>query len=334
MWNEPVSIAVVVGIVCSWGCSDDGPGRRPADIDGGQLVDAAGEDDGASPASSSSPSSFSRELPTLVAQTVPWSCTTVKVTGARLERGMDDAVRDIRQTCAELDVAITNHCDDDTNYQSRDTWDLLLANGSRLRPEAPLGLFIAPGDTATTTLRYLVDDAATLTGAALVLAGQERGALQEEIIPLDQPWSKRYPLRITTLAGTTLESKTDDTDDERVRYEITDALVGLDDVVEGHRAEHGQKLVTVDMIGTCVEGSYCTVSTDNLRLMIDGHAHEAENYHEEIVDHGNSQKLHARFSIPDEVSAFEIRFRLGYVGSQAIYDTVPVDLATDAKLVE
>lgn len=311
--------ALLVGIcACSGGQTSAGP----ADDVGG--ADSRGSGDLAP----SEP--FTIPFARLVAQDVPWSTTTVRPLEARVERGMDDdATFDPEQTYVELDLAITNRDTRDLEYWGRDSWDLRLATGNRVRPANSIDMVVAPGDTANTTLRYLVPDGTTLDGATLILEGEVRGELEPELIPLDATWQRRYPLRMAPLIGEHFILAIS-TPDEAIDYTIRDVLVELNDLDVG-RADAGRRLVRIDLgavglrsfVGLYLDGS-------ESRIIVDGHAAAPVASSFDAVDPGIYVETYAVFSIPADTRQFDLDVRAFYGEASRRFS---VNLDTDGALV-
>ncbi len=312
--------ALLVGI-CA--CSG-GPGmeRAPADDVAGSDFASAGDPAPSEP--------FTIPFPRLVVQDVPWSTITVRPVEARLERGMDDdSTFDPEQTYVELDLALTNRDTRDLEYFGRDSWDLRLATGERVRPASSLDLLVAPGGTAITTLRYFVPDGTTLDGAALILEGEVRGELEPEIIPLDATWQPSYPLQIARLIGENFVLATL-TPDEAIDYTVRDVLVELNDRDVG-RADAGQRLLRIDL-GAVGLRSFLDLHFDGSesRVIVDGRAAAPVASSFDVAEPGIYVETYAVFSIPADTRQVDLEVRAFYGEASTRF---PVNLDTDATLV-
>ena len=99
---------------------------------------------------------FQLDFPALITQSVRWASVDVRITKAQQVRGASDVVDsedtgqlDPNQIYVRLELAIANKDTTETNYYDRATWDLKLANGTRLTSVNPLGVSVLPGDEAT-----------------------------------------------------------------------------------------------------------------------------------------------------------------------------------------
>lgn len=339
LWMIPFATAI--------GCGEDRtvvllPGEEAAPVAGSEAdpwptsIDAGSREPDAGPP----PEPFSMPFDALVENRVRWAALWVSVVGARVERGMDGkpdpnewealylypAPEDVY---VELDIQIASEDPEIVDYSSRATWDLILADGTRVHSHNALGLMLSPGDTATTTLRYPVDEIVDLAGASLELNSAERGAGEPEIIPLDAAYVRRYPLRLTEVVGAVI----DPVDDVRaVRLEVLDAAYDLNDPVLPARAARDRRLVRLDVIVTSI-ASNVWIGDENFYLIVDGRSYPVDAMDDTWIafsDAGVSAPAHVLFEMDDDVRQFELAF---LTSDRAEQQRIAVDLA-NAVLVE
>lgn len=265
------------------------------------------------------PEPFSMPFAGMFGQEVQWSALRVSVLDARIERGMDREQESTDEwgfptylgpadIYVELDVKIRSEDKDIVDFSTRATWDLILADGTRVMPANVLGLLISPGDTARTTLRYVVDDVIDLAGTSLELNGEERGNLEPEHIPLDAKHERQFPLRLTEAMGQVIEPQGDFAD-RGVKIEVIDARYDVNDPILGVRTPEGRRFVWLDLVLTAVRHGYYA-SDDVALLIVDGRSYsvELESDDGSILDAGISANLHIAFTIDAGMKEFGLAF--------------------------
>jgi hypothetical protein len=221
-----------------------------------------------SSASTPNPSgAFELELESLVAQKAPWGDIEISVDKARLLRGAKPegfpsaAKHSTSDLYAILDVKLDGKGDQQNDYSQRDTWDLILKDGTRVKPLNALGVVLPPESSKRTTLFYKVDDDAKLNGASLEVNGKDRDALEPLAIPLDQSSEFASQAEVKELIGKSFEPD----DDSGLRFQILDAQYGVNLVDSGRRAPRDHRLVElkvrVGYEGSSGEVSFSSVSS-------------------------------------------------------------------------
>jgi hypothetical protein len=273
---------------------------------------------------------FTKPFAGLISQSVPWGDEEIAILGAALERGMD-STWDPEQVVAELQFSITDNGTSETDYESRNTWDLVLAGGTRLRPLDALGVLISPGDTAKAKLHYKVPVDASLEGAKVILACSDRTKCEPESIPLDSKWEQRYPLSLGSLVG----AKAAGPDPGAVNWielKVMDAFVDLNDPPELGRAPAGERLVRLDIVAT--HGPDGSIGADAylgnglFRIVIDGNSYEPVTFTNDTISANSSKELHVVFTMPASTNNFEILLNAPKGAAR-----FPVDLAKDGTLL-
>ncbi|HVW25525.1 MAG TPA: hypothetical protein VHC69_09150 [Polyangiaceae bacterium] len=247
---------------------------------------------------------------------------SVRVVGARIERGSDPKAPLASQVYAELDLAITNNVHAEWDASGRDTWDLVLASGDRVRSENALGVLVSPTDTAKTTLRYPVTEDTKLAGAFLELNGETRGDLEPERIPLDAKWVREYPLEISSLTGVEATAQTGG--GRSVELLIRHAAVDLND--PDGRAPVDTRFVHLDVRGTAGATTENIFDTD-FRIVVDGSSFAPVEGVNELLQANASVDFEVLFTIPASTIQFDIL--LVPAGTSTRF---PVDLMKDAHL--
>jgi hypothetical protein len=265
---------------------------------------------------------FTKPFTGLVSQDVPWAGASVKIVGARIERGSDPKAVSASDVYAELDVAITNNAPSEWDVSDRNTWDLMLATGDRIRSENAVGVLISPTDTAKTTLRYLVTESTTLAGAFLELNGDQRGDVEPERIPLDTKWLRKYPLEISSLAGMKVAAQT--IGNSSLELLIRHAAVDLNDVTG--RAPVGDRFVHLDMRGTA-GAQWETIVNNDFRIVVDGASYAPVNDVNANPQAHASVDFEVLFTVPAATTKFDILLTPGDTSTR-----FSVDLAKDAHL--
>jgi len=201
---------------------------------------------GSSSANTPNPTgAFERKLDSLVTQKAPWGDIEISVEKARELRGskpegFPTAVKhSTTSVYAIVDLKLESNGDEENDYKERDTWDLILKDGSRSKPLAPLGVVLSPGGTKSVSLFYKVEDNAKLEGASLEINGSDRALLEPLPIPLDQKTEFASQVKLPDLVGETFAPD----DDSSLRFEILDAVYGVNLEATGRRAPRDQRLV-------------------------------------------------------------------------------------------
>jgi hypothetical protein len=203
---------------------------------------------GSSSGSSSTPNptgAFERKLDSLVTQQAPWGDIAISVEKARELRGAKpegfptEVKHSTSSVYAIVDLSLESKGDQENDYEKRDTWDLLLKDGSRVKPLAPLGVVLAAGGTKKVSLFYKLEDNAKLEGASLEINGSSRDALEPLPIPLDRKSKFPSQVKLSDLVGETFEPN----DDSSLHFKIVDAVYGVNLEDTGRRAPRDQRLV-------------------------------------------------------------------------------------------
>lgn len=313
------------------GCATEPAEPRQGEDDGGggSGVNAAPPAESAGPLPDRTPPSpFEIPFGDLVAQGVPWATGTVRPVSAMVERRVVDGLPSPLLS-VDLGLWITNRSDASTGYFDLSTWDLQLASGARTGPVAAVGALVNPGTTTALILRYRIPYGTPLEGSALVLNGEPRGVLEPEIIPLDAPWTARFPLRVTPLVGAsfTLLAHPDD----GIRYVIEDVLVDLDDPALG-RTEAGRRFVRV-VLGATRLGTGDPIrieSETDFRIIVGAAESKPLTYVSQALEVGAHVERQVVFSIAAETRELDLEVR-AYGG--AVSKRFSVNLDADTVLV-
>lgn len=263
---------------------------------------------------------FSRPFDGLVQNTARWAIFEVATKAARVERGMDEdwvdgepewGSIDVNTTYAELDLDLTNTTMFDEALDPRDTWDLILSDGTRIEQSNVLAFMAGPRGSSAFTLRYAIDETVDLAGAALELNGTVRGELAPERIPLDAPYRADIDAVLTALQGKTFESARPMSIDQR-RIEIVEARVSRNNSVheERQRSISGKIFValTLDLTPTRRDN----VFDDDFGIVVDGKLSRPVNSIVELPDAGTTLRMPVIFEIDDTAKAFTVRLRVGW----------------------
>jgi hypothetical protein len=237
-------------------------------------------------------------IPGLVAQPVWWSAIRVDLMGGRVAR-LPEATR------IDLEIDLENYDSHEVDYQTRNTWDLVLANGERLNPYGALGVLIAPGDRTRATLSYQTAPIVSLVGAQLELNGFERRALEPERLPLDEPIELVHSYTVNDLEGVRLVSDEPGGDDT----EILDARWGANSPL-GFRSAPDERLLTLHLRITA-RLHWFWVQEKNFRVAFDG-AGRAPEEHDcpSTIDVDTSAECTLLFTTPltAKTAAFDFTF--------------------------
>jgi hypothetical protein len=248
---------------------------------------------------------FNLEFTGLVRQSVRWASVDVSVTGARQTRaapvdaqGSDWFFYPIAPPIyVELDLQLENKGARETALNWRDTWDLLLSDGTRLRPDDGFTVRILPGDTATASLHYQVEDVVALEGAKLILEGEARATLEPQPLPLDALNVQEFPRRIPQLVGQTLH-----TDDGDV-IQIDEAAYDVN-FLRASRARRGKRFVWLRVAVTAAARGY--LDTGDFRVVVDGRASAPEERDFLLIDAMSTEVASVGFEIDASVTHFEL----------------------------
>lgn len=347
-YTPRASAAIALSIISFLlGCGDDRP-REYVPV----FVDVS---DGAAGSSSEEPwqtavvksepmlPPFSTELDTLVSQTVRWASIDVRVVGARVVRGLSGPISgsynalsafgveaaDLapNQIYVELDLELQNKGATEGDLSARGTWDLVLEDGRRLTSVDTLGVTILPSDDATTSLHYEVEPMVDLTGAKLVLNGSDRESHEPEELPLDQPYEQKFPRRIGSLVGQTVNFVAD-SDTASVHFD--EAAYDINYAREG-RADRGKRIVWLNLAFTATQ-RYGGYSAGDLRIVVDGRASNPVDYENDTIAEGITKVFSVAFEIDAGVTRFEIMVPDGSAEGQRFpVDVADTVLATDIE---
>jgi len=286
------------------------------------------------------PEPFTHDFPALMTQSVRWSSIDVGVTGARQVRGVGDASAvgiddygraltgslDPSQIYVELDLELTNRGVEEGVLEHRGTWDLVLAGGQRIMPSDWLDVRVLPGDTASAQLHYAVDAEVDLTGATLVLNGEDRTSAEPEHIPLDVPYVQQYPRRIASMVGQQVAYKVDN---DHATVAIDEAAYDVN-YERKHRAPQGKRLVWLKLAFTSNDPRGGFYSADEVRLVVDGRAQTSVDHGFEVIDAGETMVFPLAFVVDAATATFEIVFPDGTPeGKRFLVDVADTVLARD-----
>jgi hypothetical protein len=289
------------------------------------------------------PEPFSMELAGVVSQPVRWANFDVTVMGARVARGLsdkrasgyDDALRaaglrvglDPSKVYVELDLKLENKGADEVDYTDRGTWDVVLAGGQRLTSVDALGVSVLPGDQATTSVHYQVDDAVDLHGAVLVLNGGDRQTYEPEQIPIDRAYVQQFPRHIPTVVGQVVAYHVDTS---KALVHVDEAAYDANDAREG-RAKRDKRVVWLTLAFASMGENGGFYSADNLRIVVNGRASAPMRWDYAILNNeGITKVLPASFEIDKTATHFEIMIPDGTAEGQRFpVDVADTVLATD-----
>lgn len=330
-------LAVTVGLHgCFISTDDEGPARSSevAGSGGSTTDDRTSQDMGAR--EPPPPEPFAVEFAPFIRNNVRWAGVDVAVIGARQIGGRSDEIAisgstslfdfsyddptsliqlDPYKTYVQLDLQITNHDREELDYLSRDTWDLLLADGSRLQSVDRLDVRVLPGDTAETKLHYAVDDVVDLAGAVLVLEGAERTILEPEHIPLDAEYVRQFPRRIESLVGQVIENA-------NLRIEVDEA-VWDQNVANMGRAKLGKRVIWMNLAVTAPHDDDAYWSAGEARVSVDGRGIAPLEYDYGSVYANTTKVMFVAFQIDADASMIEVGIPLD---DAAELHRFPVDL--------
>ncbi len=294
---------------------DDGPGVTP-DMPAGGAGSGGNSDDNEDndppqTIENNDPEPFVNEFEGIVEQAAPWGGLEIRITGARVFRGdtPDDLEGQLftRGTYGVLDVKITQLAVVETDYSRRNTWDLILADGTRERPLDALGLVIAPGDSPTGHVYYSAVDGLEFAGAMLEINGADRTTLEPMRIPLDMPATFESVADVTTLVGQTVMPTSEEGD---LSFEILEATYGVNLPAQSDRAPFDKRLFRVVTKVSYTGGfseSFSAVD-DGPKVVVDGVVFEAEDGDIDTIPSGGSIDFPMLFHIDEGVTAIELEF--------------------------
>jgi hypothetical protein len=276
------------------------------------------------------PEPFSMALDSLGPNTPQWAGLIVSITSARLVAGRDDQIRassrlDPGRSYLEVDFEIANAGREEADMRNRNTWDLLLGDGTRVESVGALGLLIFPGDTAITQLHYPVAIDSDLSGAAIQLEGSERGTLEPELIPLDSELVRQFPRRLDGVAGKSVE-------DSRVRIEIDEAMWDANHALRG-RPKRGRRSVWLRLALTYGEdGDHWNGS--HVRLSVAGRSSTPWEWDHAILAPYETRTFLIAFEVDAGVEQADLLIPLNTGAGELRYaDCIAIDFS-DSSLAE
>jgi hypothetical protein len=307
-------LALVLAVAACGG--DDGSGATPETPAGGGGSGGNSEDDEDDGTSetieNNRPEPFVTEFEGIVEQAAPWSGLEIRITGARTFRGekpadFEGALFITTAVYGVVDVNITQLGVNETDYSQRDTWDLILADGTRERPLEDLGLVIAPGDSPTGHLYYSATNGLEFAGAVLEVNGADRTTLEPLRIPLDMPATFESVADVTSLVGQTV---TPTSEEGELSFEILEATYGVNLPAQSDRAPFDKRLfrvvTRVSYSGTFSE-SFSAIN-DGPKVVVGGVAFDAEEGGIDTIPSGGSIDFPMLFHIDEGVTAIELEF--------------------------
>jgi hypothetical protein len=254
---------------------------------------------------------FEAKLEELVTQKAPWGDIEISVEEARLLRGAKPegfpaaAKHSTSDVYAILDLKLDGSGDQENDYSKRDTWDLILKDGTRVKPLNALGLVLPPHGSKTATLFYRVDDDAKLAGASLEVNGKDRDALEPLAIPLDQESDFASQAEVEDLIGKSFEPE----DDSGLRFQILNAQYGVNLVDSGRRAPRDQRLVELK-VRVGYEGSSRQVSfssaSDAPRLVFKEQTFAPDAFDTRTISSGDTSDFVMVYPIAEAASHIDL----------------------------
>ena len=254
---------------------------------------------------------FEAKLDGLVTQKAPWGDIDISVEKARLLRGAKPegfpsaAKHSTSHVYAILEVKLDGSGDQENDYSQRDTWDLMLKDGTRVKPLNALGVVLPPHSSKTATLFYEVDDDAKLNGASLEVNGKDREALEPLAIPLDQKSEFASQAEVEELIGKSFEPD----DDSGLRFQILDAQYGVNLVDSGRRAPRDHRLVElkvrVGYEGGSGEVSFSSAS-DAPRLVFKDQTFAPDAFDTRTISSGDTRDFVMVYPIAEAASHIDL----------------------------
>ena len=270
-----------------------------------------GEESDAGTAEDAPAAGTSEPFEGFVANTALWADFVVEVLDARVERGLDE-LRDQNGGVIhddlpylEVDLRLTNRNVAESELDERRTWDVVLADGTRLRQSNAFSVSLAAGDSAEVTLRHAMDGPGELAGAQLELNGSQRGRVAPERIPLDAPYQAPLERDLVEVAGTVVEPEVLP-DWKSTRYTIH-ALSTTRNSLEKGRAESGGMFVELDLAAVALEDED-TLQRDDMRIVVDGERFQPVNFPNEIISMNTTVRVPVVFEVDDTVTEFGLDF--------------------------
>jgi len=310
-----LSILPIVALLIGAGCGDD-----PVNLDLDQNESAKtrdaelasakdkDKDGGRAPASGA----FDRKLSGLVTQSAPWGDVEIRVEGARQLRGDKPAnfprgvVHSKKAVYAVLELELEAKGKTATDYRERNTWDLVLADGTHVSSLNPVGKLLEPGDSPTVSLFYELADDASLRGAAVEINGSERDVLEPLSIPLDEERDFESQVELPELVGESFQPG----NAGDLSFEIVDAVYGVNLLSNGRRAPLDQRLVQLTVRAANTGGSSVSFDTedDGPRISFDDKSIVADEVQVEAIESGESRRFVMIYAIDEGVSEFDLVF--------------------------
>lgn len=307
-----LSLALAYALA-SIACGGGEPSAKPNSIeDSASMTTTPEEGSSREQPRGDSPAPFSREFDGLVEQAVPWSGLEVQVTGARLYRGeRPEELAPLisfspASVYAVLDIQVTQLANAETDYTERDTWDLILADGARLRPINALGLRIVTGDSPTARLYYRAEEDTDLAGAVLELNGSERATLEPALIPLDVRTTFESHVELIELIGQTIEPQ----GAGELSFEVLEATYGVNLPELSVRAPIDKRLLAlttrVGYSGNFSE-SFNSVD-DGPKVSVNGNTIESREGDIDTISSGDTIDFLTIYEIDEGTVSLEILF--------------------------
>jgi len=310
-----LSILPLVALLLGAGCGDDPVNfdldkNQSAKTREAELASAKDKDKdgGKAPASGA----FDRKLSGLVTQSAPWGDVEIRVEGARQWRGDKPAsfprgvVHNKKAVYAVLELELEAKGKTATDYRERNTWDLVLADGTRVSSLNPVGKLLEPGDRSNVSLFYEFADDASLRGAAVEINGSERDVLEPLRIPLDEERDFESQVELPELVGESFQAE----NAGDLRFEIVDAVYGVNLLSNGRRAPLDQRLVQLTVRAANTGGSSVSFDTaeDGPRISVEDESILADEVQVEEIESGETRKFVLVYAIDESASEFDLVF--------------------------
>jgi hypothetical protein len=308
-------ISALALILTATACAGE-DGDTPA-VDQMNMTPASGGSTGTTPANNpttqtqnNAPEPFEREFEALVEQAAPWGGLEVKVTGARLYRGArpEDLAPLVQYSAnnvyAVLDINITQLANGETNYTNRNTWDLILADGTRERSVNSLGVTIVTGDSPTVKLYYSATEDTSFVGAALEVNGADRTTLEPMRIPLDTAGAFESEVELTSLVGQVIAPMAEGD----LSFEVLDASYGANLIELERRAPVDQRLVALNTrvsYSGAFSKSFSAVD-DGPKLSVNGNSLSAREGEIDTIPSGGSIDFLTLYAIDEDATEFDV----------------------------
>lgn len=281
--------------------------KEPVEPDGvSETEPAAQPDEDVADAEPAEP--FSREFEGLVKRTVNWGGLQVSVTGARVSRGDAPASAWAPEAVfASLDIQIENVMAAETDYRYRDTWDLILADGTRVLSLEPLGVLLSKGDSPTVSMYYPVDEDTELSGAALELNGSSRDSFEPLQLKLDGDQEAEIEYELTQAIGQVFEPQPEAS--RTLRFEVTDARFGKNLFEFNSRAARGTQLLALGFKVTYF-GPFSEAFDADLapKVSFNGSTHPSYYSGAEVIDAGEPAEFILLYHVDEDVTEFDLVF--------------------------